>query len=309
MPVDNDTQAVLDLLTKLGAPEFSALSVEQARSVSLAPPPAVPTAVHRIENRDVQGTQCAIPIRIYYPEPSTATRGALVYFHGGGWVIGSLDSHDETCRRLCVGSGSMVISVGYRLAPETRYPGPMIDCYDVTAWAAREAKNLGIDSGRIAVGGDSAGGNLAAAVALRARDLNGPSICFQLLIYPVTDANFTTESYTANANGYFLTRSAMQWFWDHYVPTTAGRKEAYAAPAQAKDLKGLPPALVLTAEFDPLRDEGEAYAHAMQAAGVEVSLTRYDGVVHGFFGMHATIAKAGLATAQAAKALKQHLGG
>ena len=309
MPVDNDTQAVLDLLTKLGAPDFSALSVEQARSMSLAPPPAVPTAVHRVENREVQGSQCAIPIRIYHPEPGTATRGALVYFHGGGWVIGNLDSHDETCRRLCVGSGSMVISVDYRLAPETRYPGPMIDCYDVTAWAAREANNLGIDAGRIAVGGDSAGGNLAAAVALKARDQNGPSICFQLLIYPVTDANFTTGSYTANASGYFLTRSGMQWFWDHYVPTAAERKEAYAAPAQARDLKGLPPALVLTAEFDPLRDEGEAYARAMQAAGVEVSLTRYDGVVHGFFGMHATVAKAGLATAQAAKALKQYLGG
>ena len=309
MPVDNDTQAVLDMLKKLGAPEFSALSVEQARTMSLAPPPAVPTAVHRIENRTVPGSQCTIPIRIYHPEPSSATRGALVYFHGGGWVIGNLDSHDETCRRLCVGGGSMVISVGYRLAPETRYPGAMIDCYDVTAWAAREAKSLRLDPERIAVGGDSAGGNLAAAVALKARDQRGPSICFQLLVYPVTDANFTTGSYSANATGYLLTRSAMQWFWDHYVPTAAGRKEAYAAPAQAKDLKGLPPALVLTAEFDPLCDEGEAYARAMQAAGVKVTHTRYDGVVHGFFGMHATVAKAGLAIAQAANALKQHLGG
>ncbi len=309
MPVDNDTQAVLDMLKKLGAPEFSALSVEQARTMSLAPPPAVPTAVHRIENRTVPGSQCTIPIRIYHPEPSSATRGALVYFHGGGWVIGNLDSHDETCRRLCVGSGSMVISVGYRLAPETRYPGAMIDCYDVTAWAAREAKSLGLDPERIAVGGDSAGGNLAAAVALKARDQRGPSICFQLLVYPVTDASFTTGSYSANATGYLLTRSAMQWFWDHYVPTAAERKEAYAAPAQTKDLKGLPPALVLTAEFDPLRDEGEAYARSMQAAGVQVTHTRYDGVVHGFFGMHATVAKAGLATAQAANALKQHLGG
>ena len=309
MPVDNDTQAVLDLLTKLGGPEFSALSVQQARTMSLAPPPAVPTAVHRIENREVPGSQCAIPIRIYYPDPSSATRGALVYFHGGGWVIGNLDSHDETCRRLCIGSGSMVISVGYRLAPETRYPGAMIDCYDVTSWAAREAKSLGIDADRIAVGGDSAGGNLAAAVALKARDQKGPPICFQLLIYPATDANFSTGSYIDNAKGYLLTRTAMQWFWDHYVPTAAGRKEAYAAPAQAKDLKGLPPSLVLTAEFDPLRDEGEAYALAMQIAGVTVTHTRYDGVVHGFFGMHATVAKAGLATAQAAKALKQHLGG
>lgn len=309
MPVDNDTQAVLDLLTKLGAPEFSALSVEQARSMSLAPPPAVPTAVHHIENREVQGSQCSIPIRIYHPEPASATRGVLVYFHGGGWVIGNLDSHDETCRRLCVGSGSMVVSVDYRLAPETRYPGAMIDCYDVVTWVANEAGSLGIETHHIAVGGDSAGGNLAAAVALRARDLKGPPICFQLLVYPVTDANFTTRSYTDNASGYLLTRSGMQWFWDHYVPTPADRKEAYAAPAQARDLTGLPPALVLTAEFDPLRDEGEAYAHALRAAGVDVSMTRYDGVIHGFFGMHATVTKAGIAIDQATRALRQHLGG
>ena len=308
MPVDNDTQAVLDLLRTLGAPEFSTLTVDQARTISLAPPPAVPTAVQRIEDRDVSGSQCTIPVRIYYPEPAAATGGALVYCHGGGWVIGNLDSHDETCRRLCAGSGSMIISVGYRLAPETRYPGAMLDCYDVTAWAARSADELGLDPRRIAVGGDSAGGNLATAVALRARDLGGPAIRFQLLVYPVTDANFSTGSYTDNATGYLLTRSAMQWFWDHYVPDPAQRNEAYAAPLRAPSLQGLPPALVLTAEFDPLRDEGEAFAHAMQAAGVDVTLTRYGGVVHGFFGMHGTVGKARLAIDQACRSLRHHLG-
>lgn len=309
MPVDKDTQAVLDLLKQLGAPDFSTLSPEQARKLSLAPPPAKPTTVHSIENRTIAGSQTQIPLRIYRAAPDVANRGALVYFHGGGWVIGNLDSHDETCRRLCAGSGCTVISVDYRLAPETRYPGAMIDCFDATRWVAQEAASLGIDASRIAVGGDSAGGNLAAAVALKARDAGGPSIAFQLLIYPVTDANFETGSYRDNATGYFLTRSGMQWFWDHYVPGTADRKEAYAAPLQAKSLRGLPPALVLTAEFDPLRDEGEAYAEAMVAAGVDVGLTRYDGVVHGFFGMHATVGKSLRAIDQACRSMRQYLGG
>ncbi len=309
MPVDKDTQAVLDLLKQLGAPEFSTLSPEQARKLSLAPPPALPAAVHAVENRTIPGSQVEIPVRIYRAEPAQANRGALVYFHGGGWVIGGLDSHDETARRLCAGSGCTVISVDYRLAPETRYPGAMIDCFDATAWVAREANSLGIDSTRIAVGGDSAGGNLAAAVALKARDEGGPAIAFQLLIYPVTDANFETGSYRDNASGYLLTRSGMQWFWDHYVPTAEDRREAYAAPLRAKSLRGLPPALVLTAEFDPLRDEGEAYAEALVAAGVDTSLTRYDGVVHGFFGMHATVGKSLVAIKQACTALRKTIGG
>lgn len=309
MPVDKDTQAVLDLLKQLGAPEFSTLTPDQARKLSLAPPPAVPTAVHAVENRRIAGSQAEIPVRIYRADPARAHRGALVYFHGGGWVIGGLDSHDETARRLCAGSGCTVIGVDYRLAPETRYPGAMIDCFDATTWVAREAASLGIDPARIAVGGDSAGGNLAAAVALRARDTGGPAIAFQLLVYPVADANFETGSYRANATGYLLTRSGMQWFWDHYVPSAEARKEPYAAPLQAKSLRGLPPALVITAEFDPLRDEGEAYAEALAAAGVDTGLTRYDGVVHGFFGMHATVGKALTATEQACNTLRQYLGG
>ena len=308
MPVDKDTQAVLDLLKQLGAPEFSTLTPEQARKLSLAPPPAEPTAVHAVENRTIPGSGGTIPVRIYRAEPARANRGGLLYFHGGGWVIGNLDSHDETARRLCAGSGCTVISVDYRLAPETRFPGALDDCFDATAWTAREAGSLGIDPARIAVGGDSAGGNLAAAVALKARDSGGPAIAFQLLVYPVTDADFETRSYRDNASGYLLTRSSMQWFWDHYVPDASTRLEAYAAPLRARSLRGLPPALVITAEFDPLRDEGEAYAEALVTAGVDTGLTRYDGVVHGFFGMHATVGKSLVAIDQSCAALRQYIG-
>lgn len=309
MPVDPDTQAVLDLLRQLGAPEFSTLTPEQARKLSLGPPPAVPTAVHGVENRSIAGSEADIPIRIYKALSERANRGALVYFHGGGWVIVSLDSHDETARRLCAGSGCTVISVDYRLAPETRYPDAMIDCFDATCWVAREAATLGIDATRIAVGGDSAGGNLAAAVALKARDDGGPALAFQLLIYPVTEPNFETRSYQDNATGYLLTRSAMQWFWDHYVPGAEARNQAYASPLRATNLRDLPPALVITAEFDPLRDEGEAYARALAAAGVDTGHTRYDGVVHGFFGTHSTVAKSPAAIDRATRALRHYLGG
>ncbi|MCP5181422.1 MAG: alpha/beta hydrolase [Pseudomonadales bacterium] len=308
MPVDQDTQAVLDLLRTLGAPDFADLTPEAARGLSMAPPPAVPTPVGNVENRQIPGRAGDIPLRIYSPAGSTSATGALLFFHGGGWVIGSLDSHDETCRLLCSGSGLKVVSVDYRLAPETRFPGAVEDCYDATQWVASHAAALGIDASRIAVGGDSAGGNLAAGVALMARDQQGPAIAFQLLIYPVTDARFDTASYIANAEGYLLSRRAMQWFWNHYVPREEERTNPYASPLRAASLADLPPALVLTAEFDPLRDEGEAYAAALRKAGVAVQATRYDGVVHGFFGMPANVAKARAAIDQATRALRNQLG-
>lgn len=308
MPVDQDTQAVLDLLRTLGAPDFADLTPEAARGLSMAPPPAVPTPVGNVENRQIPGRAGDVPLRIYSPAGSTSATGALLFFHGGGWVIGSLDSHDETCRLLCSGSGLKVVSVDYRLAPETRFPGAVEDCYDATQWVASHAAALGIDASRIAVGGDSAGGNLAAGVALMARDQQGPAIAFQLLIYPVTDARFDTASYIANAEGYLLSRRAMQWFWNHYVPREEERTNPYASPLRAASLADLPPALVLTAEFDPLRDEGEAYAAALRKAGVAVQATRYDGVVHGFFGMPANVAKARAAIDQATRALRNQLG-
>ncbi len=306
MPLDPDAQGVLDLLASLNAPELSDLTPEEARGLSLTPPPDVPTAVGSVTDRTVPAEAADIPVRIYAPD-GNATTGALVYFHGGGWVIGDLDSHDETCRKLCSNSGQTIVSVDYRLAPETRFPGAINDCFIATRWVADNAALLNIDPARLAVGGDSAGGNLAAACALMARDKGGPAIAFQLLIYPVTGNDFDTPSYLDNAEGYLLSRKAMQWFWDHYVPDAKERSNPYAAPLEG-ELSGLPPALVMTAEYDPLRDEGEAYAAALRAAGCEAQVTRYDGLIHGFFGMYDAIAAARTAMQQATDALVAHIG-
>lgn len=306
MPLDQDTKNVLDMLESLGMRDLADLTPEEARNLQLTPPPEVPTVVGDVENRRIAGPDEDLELRIYTPE-SADCQGAVVYFHGGGWVIGDLDSHDETCRRLCRGAGVKVIAVHYRRAPETTFPGAAEDCYAATRWVAEHADELGVDASRIAVAGDSAGGNLAAAVALMARDRNGPKLAFQLLIYPVTAADFDTASYRDNGEGYLLTRRSMQWFWDQYVPDQDQRREPYAAPLKAESLAGLPPALVQTAEFDPLRDEGEAYAAALEAAGVTVESSRYDGLIHGYFGMQDAVAAARPALQQAVDALRRHL--
>ena len=306
MPVDQETQAVLDLLEQLGAADFSELSVQEARNLSLTPPPERPAAVGSVEDRSVPTAEADIPIRIYRPE-SGGTQGALLFFHGGGWVIGDLESHDETCRILCAQAGLTVVAVHYRRAPESPYPAALTDCFAATRWVADNAELLGVDAKRLGVGGDSAGGNLAAAVALKARDEGQPGIACQLLIYPVTDANFDTVSYQENAEGYLLTKKGMQWFWDHYVPVIEDRAQAYASPLRADTLENLPPALVQTAEFDPLRDEGEAYTEMLKGAGNTVQHTRYDGLIHGYFGMQATVSKANVAIEEAVGFLKQHL--
>ena len=305
MALDPDTRNVLDMLESLGMKDLADLTPEEARNLQLAPPPEVPTPVGDVVNRRIPGPDEDLDIRIYLPDDAERS-GALVYFHGGGWVIGDLDSHDETCRRLCRGSGVRVVAVHYRRAPETTYPGAAEDCYAATAWVAAHAGELGVDAARIAVGGDSAGGNLAAAVALMARDRGGPAVCLQLLIYPVTAADFDTASYRENGEGYLLSRRGMQWFWDQYVPDLDQREEPYAAPLRAS-LTGLPPALVQTAEFDPLRDEGEAFAAALAQAGVNVKLTRYDGLIHGFFGMQDAVAAARPALDEAVAVLREHV--
>ena len=305
MPLHQECRQVLDLLESLGAPDFSEVGVAEARDFSLAPPPAAPTPVAEVTERTLSTPHAEVPVRIYRPKRKDGG-GVLVYFHGGGWVIGGLDSHDESCRMLCAGADVLVVAVDYRLAPETRYPGAVMDCYNATAWVSEHAAELGADAARLAVGGDSAGGNLAAATALMARDQGGPDIAFQLLVYPVTDADFDRPSYLDNAEGYLLTRRGMQWFWDHYVPDAAQRAEPYASPLKG-NLVGLPPALVQVAEFDPLRDEGVAYAKALKAAGVKVQFNHYHGMIHGFFGMQEAITAGREAMQEACQALRRHL--
>jgi len=304
MAVDPGLKVVLDMLAQNTGPKLHELDPVAARAFfdeMQLPAAEVPLAV--VEDRVVAGPAGEIPVRVYKPEPEQPLP-TLVYFHGGGWVIGSLDSHDGTCRELARKVGCAVVSVDYRLAPEHRYPAAAEDCYAATCWVAERGAELGVDPTRLAIGGDSAGGNLAAVVAQMVRDRGGPALAFQLLIYPVTDSDFSRASYQENAVGYLLEAEAMRWFWDHYVPDAAQRREPYCAPLQATDLSGLPPALVLTAELDPLRDEGEAYGRRLAEAGVPVTVTRYDGMIHGFFGMGMLVEGARQAVAQASEALR-----
>lgn len=305
MSLDPQAKALLDQIKAMGAPQLHTLSVADARQalIELAAMQGPPQAIAKIEDRTIPAPAAAIPARVYTPE-GRGPLPVLVYFHGGGWVLGSLDTTDGICRALANGAGCIVVSVDYRLAPEHRFPAAADDALHATQWVAANAASLGGDPKRIAVAGDSAGGNLTAVVAQMARDRGTPALAFQLLIYPVTDANFETVSYRDNADDYLLTRDAMRWFWDHYVPDAAERSNPYASPLRASSLKGLPPALVITAEFDPLRDEGEAYAARMREAGVPVTLTRYNGMVHGFFGMAAVLDQARTAIDDSSAALR-----
>jgi acetyl esterase len=282
MPLHPEAQQLLAALEAAGLPPFEHMTVPQAREATKGfidlqgEPEEIAT-----EDRTIPGPAGEIPIRVYTPA-GEGPKPVIVYFHGGGWVIGELDTVDNPLRRIANRTGAVVVSVDYRLAPEHVYPAAFDDSYAATAWVAEHAAELGGDPERIAVGGDSAGGNLAAAVAIAARDRQGPRLAAQLLIYPVTDFDFTTESYDQNGEGYLLTKGSMQWFWAHYLGAQDLGKDPYACPARADDLAGLPPAFVATAEFDPLRDEGEAYAANLRIAGVDVTAKRYDGMLHGF---------------------------
>ena len=305
MPLDPQAKAVLDQFASMGGPQLHEMSVAQARELILGMVALAgePESIARIENRTVPGPAGQIPVRIYTPV-GTAPFPVLVYFHGGGWVIGNLDTHDGICRSLANRVGCLVVSVDYRLAPEHRFPAAPEDCYAATRWLAEHAGSLGGDKGRIAVGGDSAGGNLAAVVALMARDRGGPKLAFQLLVYPATDTDFETRSYRENSEGYFLTRADMVWFWNHYAPRDEDRRNPYAAPLRAASLRGLPPALVITAEFDPLCDDGNAYAARLREDGVPVRLSQQDGLIHGFFQMGAVIDRGRASVDEASRALK-----
>lgn len=233
------------------------------------------------EERSIRGLPAEVRVRVYRPSVDRPLP-AVVFFHGGGWTMGSIETHDAYCRRLAHASGWVVISVDYRLAPEHKFPTGLQDAFAAVCWAAERADELGLDARRIAVAGDSAGGNLAAAVALLARDHEGPRLCLQLLIYPALDCRFDTPSYKENARGYHLTRAAMIWAWGHYLNSPRDGESPYASPLRAADLRGLPPAMIITTQYDPLRDEGEAYARRLRGAGVPVTCKQYPGMIHGF---------------------------
>ena len=305
MGLDPQARALLDEVAALGLPAFHTLSVAEARraTAAMAALQGEPEPIARVENRNIPGPAGAIPVRIYTPS-GDAPLPVLVYYNGGGWVIGSLETHDGTCRSLANAAGCVVVSVDYRLAPEHKFPAAAEDAYAAAVWIAEHAAALGADAARLAVGGDSAGGNLAAVVSLMARDRGTPRLVYQLLVYPVTDGACDTASYEENADGYFLTRDMMRWFWNHYLAAAGDRRDPYHSPLRAARFNGLPPALVITAEFDPLRDEGEAYAERLRAAGVPVQLTRYHGLVHGFFGLGAVLDQAKTAMAEASGGLR-----
>jgi acetyl esterase len=305
MALDPQAQELLDQLNALGVRPLSSMPVAEARRMMevMASMRGEPVPIQSAVDRRIPGPGGEIPVRVYTPAGS-GPWPLLVYFHGGGWVLGSLDTHDSICRELANGAGCVVVSVDYRLAPEHKFPAAADDCYAATQWAAAHAVELGAEATRLAVGGDSAGGNLAAVVAQMARDRGGPPIVFQLLIYPATVAAFDSPSYRQNAEGYLLTAADMRWFWEHYLNGPADADNPYASPLRAKHLTGLPPALVITAEFDPLRDEGEIYAWQLEQADVPARHSRYDGMIHGFFGMAHIMDKAKAAVREACGDLK-----
>jgi acetyl esterase len=290
MPVDAGIQRMLASLAAHGHRGLAAGTPESARAafrlltVDLRRPETV-VPVASVEDLTLPGPAGDVPARVYRPA-ATVPQPTVVFFHGGGYVIGDLDTHDNQARTLCRETSAVVLSVGYRLAPEHPFPAGLEDCEAATRWAAAHVNELGGDADRLAVAGDSAGGNLAAVVARRARDAGAPPLAAQLLIYPGTDHAGDYPSRTENAEGLFLTLEDMRWFSAHYVGT-ADRTEPDLSPVLAADLAGLPPAIVVTAQYDPLRDEGEAYAHALERAGVPVVLRRFDGLIHGFFDLGA----------------------
>lgn len=287
MPLNPQVDALLAALADIPAPDLKTVTAAEMRLANDRPMTAGPAiAMAVVSDITIPLDGRTVAARFYLPEGAGANPPLTLFFHGGGWVVGTLETHDATARALARASGSAVLSVDYRLAPEHPYPAPLDDCYDTLCWAASEAQRLGVDPSRLAVAGDSAGGNLAAACAIRARDCGGPPLCYQLLIYPVTDRDYSRPSYRENGGGeYFLSVAMMDWFWNHYLGTTPAENAPLALVQGFEDLSGLPPASVFAAEFDPLRDEGMAYADRLARAGVPVEAEVAPGMIHGFFSM------------------------
>jgi acetyl esterase len=300
--LDPGVQLALRLLQWKGHRGLDTLTPAEARADILRDArtfAGTPPVLARVEERAIPGPAGSLPGRLYVPLRRSGP-GLVIYYHGGGWVVGDLDSHDPSCRFLAANARLPVLAVAYRLAPEHRFPAAVDDALASFRWAAHQAADLAIDPRRIAVAGDSAGGNLAAVVArLAARDEVPPAA--QLLVYPVTDLSRKHPSYALFRDGFFLSEREMDWYRDHYLPEPAAAADPRASPLQATDLRGLPPALVLTAGFDVLRDEGEAYAHRLEAAGVRVMLRRHGGLVHGFANATAVNRAAARAMEEAAR--------
>ena len=304
--LDPQARALIDLMIEKGVPPTHTLTPAQARAfyrdrrTFTQPEPPAMAQVRELRAGEV-------PLRLYRPAGTSGSERlpVLVYFHGGGWTIGDLDTHDVLCRQLAQASGAAVVSVDYRLGPEQRFPAAVDDCVAATRWVRAQADALALDASRLAVGGDSAGGNLAAVVCLVLREAGEPLPAFQLLIYPATDMRAVAPSHTSNGQGYLLTRDSIAYYRGHYLAEAAQWTDWRASPLLASDHRGLPPALVLTAGFDPLRDEGLQYANALSAAGVPAQYVCFERQIHGFFSMSRIIDEASLAVALCGSALRR----
>ena len=302
MPLHAQTAAVLEFMRQLGAPPLHELTAAEGRANYVAMRTPSTVELHEVRDLVADGVKCRL-----YRSSGTTSAPLLIYYHGGGWVIGDLDTHDDICRKLARDARCSVIAVDYRLAPEHPAPAALDDCIAATRWIFANAKSLDVDAARIAIGGDSAGGNLAALVAMHA----GVTPVFQLLVYPATDMRMDYPSHRENAQGYLLTADSMKWFIGHYLQGDDKKKsDPLYSPILSDDalLKKSPPTLVITAEFDPLRDEGEAYAARLSAVGVPTSTVRFHGQIHAFFGMSELLDDAAAAIALSASYLRKHLG-
>jgi acetyl esterase len=308
VPAHPQVQTLLDALAQTEGPEPSAMTPDEARAMyrALSAMEQV-EEVQRVDDRLVPSDAGDIPVRVYTPDAAVGhAHGVLVWYHGGGFVLGDLETADATCRALANRAGCVVVSVDYRLAPEHPAPAALDDCVAALIWTVENFELLGVDASKVAVGGDSAGGTLAALVCQRVRAEFGPDIDFQLLVYPVTDLTMSHPSIDENGEGYFLTKRTLEWFIASYLPE-GDPKDASVSPLYADDLSGMPPAMVITAELDPLRDEGEAYAARLRDAGVATEALRYEGQIHGFFAMATMLDDGKDALARAGAALRAAL--
>ena len=309
MTLDPQARIYLNKLESLKLPGFHTMPPVESRRLfrTMRGLAGKPDPVEVVKNRITPGS---IPLRAYRPlGAKPRPLPVLVFFHGGGWVLGDIETVDNLCRRLANASGCAVVSVDYRLSPETKFPGPLDDCAEAVEFVRAEAESFGIDPRRIAVGGDSAGGNLAAAVALRFRGRTDLQVAFQLLIYPITDFRFDTPSYRENGEGYGLSREMMAWYWEQYLANPVDGESAFASPLRADDFAGLPPGLIITAGYDVLRDEGLAFADRLSLAGVPVESKHYPGMIHGFLQMADSFDQGWKAIREAGRALRSALGG